>query len=163
MEDIKSTFAQCKKEQRPALVTYVTAGFPTPADTVDILLGMESGGAGKLFYYVVIISCSATADIIELGLPFSDPIADGPTIQKANTQALKNGVTITTTLGIVREARIKGLKVPLLFMGYYNPLLSYGEDKILRDAKDAGVNGFIVVDLPPEEAVAFRNYCTRGG
>ena len=102
-------------------------------------------------------------DLIELGLPFTDPIADGPTIQKANTQALKNGVTVTSTLEIVREARRRGLHAPVLFMGYYNPLLSYGEERILKDAKEAGVNGFIVVDLPPEEAVRFRNFCTKGG
>ena len=102
-------------------------------------------------------------DLIELGLPFTDPIADGPTIQKANTQALKNGVTIATTLQIVQDARNRGLRAPVLFMGYYNPFLSYGEDRILRDAKKAGVNGFILVDLPPEEAVRFRNFCTEGG
>ena len=102
-------------------------------------------------------------DLIELGLPFTDPIADGPTIQKANTQALKNGVTVESTLATVRKARRKGLRAPVLFMGYYNPLLSYGEERILRDAKEAGVNGFIVVDLPPEEAVRFRNFCTKGG
>ena len=102
-------------------------------------------------------------DLIELGLPFTDPIADGPTIQKANTQALKNGVTVTSTLDIVRNARKRGLKVPVLLMGYYNPLLSYGEERILKDSREAGVNGFIVVDLPPEEAVRFRNFCTKGG
>ncbi|KAL8736509.1 MAG: hypothetical protein Q9166_000301 [cf. Caloplaca sp. 2 TL-2023] len=147
MEAIKTTFAQCKEEQRSALVTYVTAGYPTAEETVDIMLGMEAGGA----------------DLIELGLPFTDPIADGPTIQKANTQALKNGVTVTSTLDMVRSARRKGLRAPVLFMGYYNPLLSYGEAKILKDAKEAGVNGFIVVDLPPEEAVRFRDFCTKGG
>ncbi|MCJ1350036.1 MAG: tryptophan synthetase [Icmadophila ericetorum] len=147
MEGIKKTFAKCKKEGRSALVTYVTAGYPTQQETVDILLGMEAGGA----------------DLIELGLPFTDPIADGPTIQKSNTQALKNGVTIESTLEVVREARQKGLQVPVLFMGYYNPILSYGEGRLLKDAKAAGVNGFIVVDLPPEEAVRFRNFCTKGG
>ena len=104
-----------------------------------------------------------TPDLIELGLPFTDPIADGPTIQKSNTQALKNGITVESTLETVRKARRRGLKAPVLFMGYYNPLLSYGEERILRDAKEAGVNGFIVVDLPPEEAVRFRNFCTKGG
>jgi tryptophan synthase len=102
-------------------------------------------------------------DLIELGLPFTDPIADGPTIQKSNTQALKNGVTVESTLETVRDARRRGLKVPVLFMGYYNPILSYGEERVLKDAKEAGVNGFIVVDLPPEEAVRFRNFCTKGG
>ena len=78
-------------------------------------------------------------------------------------QALKNGVTVSSTLEMVRQARKKGLKVPVLFMGYYNPILSYGEERLLKDCKEAGVNGFIVVDLPPEEAVTFRNFCTKGG
>ena len=147
MEAIKKTFAQCKAESRAALVTYFTAGFPTVNETVDILLGLEAGGA----------------DIIELGLPFTDPIADGPTIQKSNTQALANGVTVTSTLETVLKARRKGLKVPVLFMGYYNPILSYGEEELLKDAKSAGVNGFIIVDLPPEEAVRFRNHCRKQG
>ncbi|KAF8847048.1 tryptophan synthase-like protein [Acephala macrosclerotiorum] len=147
MEGLKNTFAQCKKENRPALVTYFTAGYPTPEETVDVMLGMEAGGA----------------DVIELGLPFTDPIADGPTIQKANTQALKNGVTVTSVLQMVRDARKKGLKVPVLFMGYYNPILSYGEERLLNDCREAGVNGFIIVDLPPEEAVSFRKFCTKGG
>jgi len=103
------------------------------------------------------------ADIIELGMPFTDPIADGPTIQKANTQALKNGVTVTSTLQMVRDARKKGLKAPVMLMGYYNPLLAYGEEKMLDDAKEAGVNGFIMVDLPPEEAVSFKRLCTKAG
>merc|ERR1711977_274135 len=147
MEGLKNKFAECKAEGRPALVTYVTAGYPTPAETVDVMLGMEAGGS----------------DVIELGIPFTDPIADGVTIQKANTQALKNGVSVTSVLQMVRDARKKGLTVPVLFMGYYNPMLSYGEEKLLKDCREAGVNGFIVVDLPPEEAVTFRNFCTRGG
>jgi tryptophan synthase len=104
-----------------------------------------------------------SADIIELGMPFTDPIADGPTIQKSNTQALKNGVTTTTTLQMVRDARKRGLKAPVMLMGYYNPILSYGEEKIMTDAKEAGADGFIVVDLPPEEAVKFRNWCKNAG
>jgi len=103
------------------------------------------------------------ADLIELGMPFTDPIADGPTIQRSNTQALKNGVNVTKCLQMVSEARAKGLKAPVLLMGYYNPLLSYGEEKMLKDAKAAGVNGFIMVDLPPEEAIKFRNHCTEAG
>ncbi|GAM84601.1 hypothetical protein ANO11243_025970 [Dothideomycetidae sp. 11243] len=147
MDGIKRTFSQCKAEKRSALVTYVTAGYPTAQETPDILVAMERGGA----------------DLIELGMPFTDPIADGPTIQKANTQALKNGVTVTGCLQMVRDARKKGLKAPVLLMGYYNPLLSYGEERMLQDAKEAGVNGFIMVDLPPEEAVRFRNLCTKAG
>jgi tryptophan synthase len=102
-------------------------------------------------------------DIIELGIPFTDPVADGPTIQKANTKALENGVTISTAFDLVREARRRGLKVPLLFMGYYNPMMRYGEERLLQQCKEVGVNGFIMVDLPPEEAVRFRNMCTGAG
>ncbi|KAI9690853.1 MAG: tryptophan synthetase [Bathelium mastoideum] len=144
---IKDTFARCKQEQRSALVTYVTAGYPTVDATRDIMLGMQNGGA----------------DIIELGMPFTDPIADGPTIQKSNTQALKNGVNTESCLQMVRDARKKGLKVPVLLMGYYNPLLSYGEERMLKDAREAGANGFIMVDLPPEEAIKFRSFCNKAG
>ena len=112
---------------------------------------------------MILDDISRLTDIIELGLPFTDPIADGPTIQKSNNVALKNGVTVASTLHTVREARKRGLKIPILFMGYYNPLLRYGEENMLRDAKEAGVNGFIMVDLPPEEAVRFRNHCTKAG
>lgn len=103
------------------------------------------------------------ADIIELGIPFTDPIADGPTIQRANTKALENGVTLTTVLELVRTARSRGLKTPLLLMGYYNPVLRYGDERLLNDCKEAGVNGFIMVDLPPEEAVRFRDLCASNG
>ncbi|KAI1078593.1 tryptophan synthetase [Whalleya microplaca] len=147
MEHLKQTFKRCKAENRAAFVTYVTAGYPKPEEGADIMLGMQKGGA----------------DVIELGVPFTDPIADGPTIQTSNTAALANGVTIQSTLGMLREARSKGLTVPVLLMGYYNPLLSYGEDSLLTDCKAAGVNGFIVCDLPPEEAVSFRKLCTKGG
>ena len=147
MDGIKKAFGRAKSEGRPALVTYTTAGYPTIKETADVLLSMEAGGA----------------DIIELGTPFTDPIADGPTIQTANTQALENGTTTTTCLNIVKEARSKGLQAPVLLMGYYNPLLAYGEERMLQDAKAAGVNGFIMVDLPPEEAVRFRQHCTTYG
>ncbi|KAF5862011.1 tryptophan synthetase [Aspergillus alliaceus] len=146
-EGIKQTFARCKAESRPAFVTFVTAGYPTVEESVDVILGLEAGGA----------------DIIELGVPFTDPFADGPTIQSANNKALANNVTIDTTLGLVSEARKRGLRAPVLLMGYYNPLLSYGEERLLEDCREAGVNGFIVVDLPPHEAVKFRNYCAKGG
>ncbi|OJJ01614.1 hypothetical protein ASPVEDRAFT_129517 [Aspergillus versicolor CBS 583.65] len=147
MEHIKNTFARVKQEKRAALVAYITAGYPTIEESVDIILGLENGGA----------------DIIELGVPFTDPIADGPTIQTANTKALENGVTVTTVLEMVRSARNRGLRAPIMLMGYYNPMLRYGEERMLRDCKDAGVNGFIMVDLPPEEAVRFRDLCTSTG
>ncbi|GAB1312595.1 anthranilate synthase / indole-3-glycerol phosphate synthase [Madurella fahalii] len=147
MEGIKQTFQRCQSQNRAALVTYVTAGFPNPDLTPNVLLAMEKGGA----------------DIIELGVPFTDPIADGPTIQNANTVALEHGVTIQSTLQMVHDARKRGLRAPILLMGYYNPLLSYGEERLMQDCKEAGVNGFIIVDLPPEEAVSFRRFCSRGG
>jgi tryptophan synthase len=78
-------------------------------------------------------------------------------------QALKNGITVASTLEMVRTARKRGLRAPVLFMGYYNPMLSYGEERLLKDCREAGVNGFIVVDLPPEEAVTFRNWCSKEG
>ncbi|KAF3800693.1 Tryptophan synthase [Colletotrichum gloeosporioides] len=147
MEGLRQTFQRCKAQGRSALVTYVTAGYPTPQDTPGVLLAMEKGGA----------------DVIELGAPFTDPIADGPTIQTSNTVALQHGVTIESTLQMVKDARSQGLKAPVMLMGYYNPLLSYGEERLLNDCKSAGVNGFIVVDLPPEEAISFRKLCTKGG
>ena len=147
MENIKKSFTRCAAEKRPALVTYVTAGFPTQEATVDILLGLQRGHA----------------DVIELGIPYSDPIADGETITKASMTALSNGVTIESTLQTVKDARSQGLQIPVLFMGYYNPMLSYGEQRLLNDAKKAGVDGFIIVDLPPEEAVRLRDYCTKAG
>ncbi|KAJ3567949.1 hypothetical protein NP233_g6028 [Leucocoprinus birnbaumii] len=145
MEALKKVFADRKAEGSSALVTFVTAGYPTKDDTPSILLAMQAGGA----------------DVIELGVPFSDPIADGPTIQKTNTIALKNNIDYTTVLGQLKEARSKGLTAPVLLMGYYNPLLAYGEDKAIQDAATAGANGFIMVDLPPEEAIAFREKCAK--
>lgn len=151
MDGLKKKFAQCKRESRAAFITYVTAGFPKPEETVDILLALEAGGT----------------DIIELGLVFTDPYADGPTIQRANTIALQNGVTFSSTLKMVKSAREKGLKVPVVFMGYWNVLLSYmdkhGGTKLISDCGEAGVNGFIIVDLPPEEATSFRNFASQGG
>lgn len=128
-------------------MTFVTAGFPTPGSTVDIIKGMEAGGV----------------DVIELGIPFTDPIGDGTVIQTSNTIALENGVTLSQTIDMVRQARNAGVKAPIVLMGYINPILMYGEEKFIKDAKDAGANGFIVVDFPPEEAIKFREFCTALG
>ncbi|KAI2849947.1 hypothetical protein CBS11350_1860 [Aspergillus niger] len=147
MEHIKQSFAKAKLQNRAALGAYVTAGYPTVEETPDILLSLESSGA----------------DMIELGMPFSDPIADGPIIQEANMIALANGVTITGVLDMVREARQRGLKIPVLLMGYYNPVIRYGEEKLLHDCKQAGVHGFVLVDLPIEEAVRFRRLSATHG
>lgn len=111
------------------------------------MLGMEKGGA----------------DIIELGMPYTDPLADGPTVQHANLVALQNGVTLEDTIDMVKKARDAGLTIPVVLMGYYNPILVYGEEKLVEDAKKAGANGFIIVDLPPEEAIDFRSTCTNKG
>lgn len=128
-------------------MTFVTAGFPTIADTPAILKGLQDGGA----------------DIIELGIPFTDPVADGPTIQYSNNIALDNKVTTAKTIELVVEARKAGVTVPIILMGYYNPVMQYGDEKLVRDAKAAGANGFILVDLPPEEATQFRAICIEQG
>lgn len=99
--------------------------------------------------------------MIELGMPFSDPIADGPVIQEANVIALANGVTVSEVLEMVREARRRGLRIPVLLMGYYNPVLRYREEKLLHDYKQVGVHGFVLADLPIKEAVRFRRLCVR--
>ncbi|EAZ62995.1 tryptophan synthetase [Scheffersomyces stipitis CBS 6054] len=144
---LKETFARCKKEGRNALVNFITAGYPTIEDTVPILKSMQDAGV----------------DIIELGIPFSDPIADGPTIQAANNVALDNGITVPKCLDLVKQAREQGVTVPIILMGYYNPILKYGEIKLIEDSARVGANGFIVVDLPPEEAIKFRSSCARYG
>ncbi|KAL7422815.1 bifunctional tryptophan synthase trp1 [Cryptotrichosporon argae] len=148
-EAIKQVFA-AKKElltDASAFVTFLTAGFPTADSTVPLMLALEAGGA----------------DIIELGVPFSDPLADGVVIQKANTLAIDNGVGYSTCLEYVRQARAQGLKAPVLFMGYWNTVLAYGEQKAVEDAKAAGANGYLIVDLTPEDALQFRNTCTSSG
>ena len=135
-ERLREAFARAKAEGRTAFIPYVTAGYPSPADTVPILLAMEAGGA----------------DVLELGVPFTDPLADGATIQHANQIAIEHGVTLKDCFTLVREARLQGLDAPVLLMGYYNPILSLGEERAAAEAAAAGIDGFIVVDLPVEEA-----------
>ncbi|RKO91714.1 tryptophan synthase beta subunit-like PLP-dependent enzyme, partial [Blyttiomyces helicus] len=135
------------KELRNAFAAAKKDGYPTENDTVDTMLALQSGGA----------------DIIELGVPFSDPIADGPTIQESSFKALQNGIDIPATLGFVTRARAQGLTVPVVLMGYFNPFLIYGDRQLMQDCVDVGVSGFIVVDLPPEEAVRFRDLCAEFG
>jgi tryptophan synthase len=130
------TFGDARREERAALVGYLTAGYPVVAETVDLLLALERGGT----------------DIIELGVPFTDPMADGATIQTCNEVSLRQGVGLPMCLKFVREARALGLTAPVVLMGYYNPFYAYGLSKFASDAADAGVDGLIVVDLPPEEA-----------
>jgi tryptophan synthase alpha chain len=128
-------FAQLKTQTRAALVTFVTAGDPDYQSSLKIVLGLPKAGA----------------DIIELGMPFTDPMADGPAIQAAGLRALKAGQTMVKTLDLVRAFREDDGETPIVLMGYYNPIYAYGVERFLRDAKQAGVDGLIVVDLPPEE------------
>lgn len=144
---LRAQFAKAKAEARPALVTFLTAGYPEVSATVPLLEAFQASGV----------------DVIELGFPFSDPVADGPTIQQANIKALENGVTVQKTLDLVAEARSKGVTIPIVLMGYYNPVIAYGEAEFVKAAAKAGVNGFIVVDLPPEAAGLFRKECSALG
>ncbi|MGL4397544.1 MAG: tryptophan synthase subunit alpha [Hyphomicrobium sp.] len=131
---IDTRFAELKKAGRPALVTFVMAGDPDYETSKAILLGLSGAGA----------------DVIELGMPFSDPMADGPAIQASGLRALKGGQTLAKTLALAAEFRAKDPNTPLVLMGYYNPIYVYGNARFLKDAKAAGVDGLIVVDVPPE-------------
>ena len=131
---IDARFAELKKQGRAAFVTFLMAGDPDPATSLAIIKALPKAGA----------------DIIEIGMPFTDPMADGPAIQAAGLRALKAGMTLKKTLAMVREFRDGDAATPLVLMGYYNPIYIYGVDKFLADAKSAGVDGLIVVDLPPE-------------
>ena len=132
---IDARFAQLKKEGRSAFVAFLTAGDPDPQTSLAIIKALPKAGA----------------DIIEIGMPFSDPMADGPSIQAAGLRALKAGMTLKKTLELVRAFRADDATTPLVLMGYYNPIYIYGVEKFLTDAKSAGVDGLIIVDLPPEE------------
>lgn len=140
---VADAFAKAKAAGRPCFIPYITGGYPTPACTVPALLCMQENGA----------------DIIEIGIPFSDPIADGGTIQAANQCALDQGVSLEDCIGFVRDARAKGLTVPVILMGYFNPFLQYGEEKLVGACADVGIHGFIIPDLPPAEALVFRGHC----
>jgi tryptophan synthase alpha chain len=132
---IEARFAELKKQGRSAFVTFLMAGDPDPSTSLAIIKAMPTAGA----------------DIIEVGMPFTDPMADGPSIQAAGLRALKAGMTLKKTLEMVRAFRKDDVVTPLVLMGYYNPIYIYGVDTFLIDAKSAGVDGLIIVDLPPEE------------
>jgi tryptophan synthase alpha chain len=131
---IDTTFAKLKAENRPALVTYFMGGDPNYEASLEIMKALPKAGA----------------DVIELGMPFSDPMADGPAIQMAGMRALKNGQTLAKTLQLAREFRVDDNLTPIVMMGYYNPIFIYGVERFLVDAKASGIDGLIVVDLPPE-------------
>ena len=132
---IEKRFAALKAEGRGALITFVTAGDPDQKTAREIVLGLPAAGA----------------DIIELGMPFSDPMADGPSVQASSLRALKAGATLANTLELVSAFRAEDQSTPIILMGYYNPIYIYGVDAFLTDAKAAGIDGLIIVDLPPEE------------
>ena len=132
---IDSKFAALKKQKRAALVTFITAGDPDYKTSLKIIAGLPKAGA----------------DVIEFGMPFTDPMADGPAIQAGGLRALKNGQTLKKTLQLVTEFRQGDDTTPVVLMGYYNPIYVYGVPKFLIDAKKAGADGLIIVDLPPEE------------
>ncbi|WP_377508017.1 tryptophan synthase subunit alpha [Octadecabacter sp. R77987] len=135
MTRIDDTFARLRKDGRKAFVAYVMAGDPDYDTSLEIVRGLPDAGV----------------DIIELGLPFTDPMADGPTIQLAGQRALEAGQTLEKTLQIARELRKENDTTPIVLMGYYNPIYSRGVDRFLKDAVEAGIDGLIIVDLPPEE------------
>lgn len=132
---IDSRFADLKRQGRAALVTFLTAGDPDTETSLAILKALPDAGA----------------DVIEVGMPFTDPMADGPAIQASSQRALKAGQSMIKTLAMIREFRAADQTTPIVLMGYYNPIYIYGVDRFLADAKAAGIDGLIVVDLPPEE------------
>ena len=144
---IAAAFARAKVENRAALMPFVTLGWPELGDTERLVPALIEGGG----------------DMIEIGLPFSDPIADGPTIQKTNQKALANGVTPAYGLEVARRLRASGVEAPLLFMGYYNPVFSYGLQEFTAACADAGIDGLIIPDLPPEESDPLLDACRTNG
>jgi tryptophan synthase alpha chain len=144
---IEETFARLKSEGRTGFVAFLTVGYPDVESTLRLVPALIEGGA----------------DIIELGVPFSDPLAEGPTIQASSFHALQRGVTTTTCLETVRKLRKGGVEAPLILMGYYNPILAYGIEAFARDAVAAGADGVIAVDLPAEESGPLREACLAHG
>jgi tryptophan synthase alpha chain len=136
---IAAAFAACKAQGRAAFIPFVTGGYPTMARTEELLYALAEGGA----------------DLIEIGIPFSDPLADGATVQHTSQVALEQGTTLADCFALVQRVRAGGLSAPIVFMGYANPFYQYGLDRLARDAADIGVDGFIVPDLAIEESDEF--------
>jgi tryptophan synthase alpha chain len=139
MSRIQGRFEALAKAKRKALIPYITAGDPHPSLTVPLMRGLVEAGS----------------DILELGVPFSDPMADGPVIQRSGERALKHGVGLKDVLGMVREFRKSDAATPIVLMGYANPVEAMGAEKFAAAAKDAGIDGVIVVDYPPQECLEF--------
>lgn len=147
MSRIQITFQRLSGEGRKALIPFITAGFPEPGRTVPLMQALVAGGA----------------DIIELGVPFSDPMADGPTVQRASEVALSYGVSLHIVLGMVREFRKRDDRTPVVLMGYANPIEAYGIDAFSGDARSAGVDGVLIVDYPPQECGEFTQSLKAAG
>jgi len=147
MSRIKTTFDKLQAQGRKALIPFITAGDPEPGQTLPLMQALVAGGA----------------DIIELGVPFSDPMADGPTIQRASERALTYGTSLRIVLGMVREFRKHDAATPVVLMGYANPVEAYGAEAFARDAAAAGVDGALIVDYPPEECAEFAAMLKAAG
>ncbi|MBV8658932.1 MAG: tryptophan synthase subunit alpha [Burkholderiales bacterium] len=147
MSRIQATFQRLQAQNKQALIPFITAGDPHPAATVGLMHALVAGGA----------------DIVELGVPFSDPMADGPVIQKASERALAHGVSLTSVLEMVREFRRKDADTPIVLMGYANPVEAMGYERFASAAAEAGVDGALTVDLPPEEAGALAEVLKANG
>ena len=146
MSRIGEKFKEIQAKKGKAFIPYIMAGYPSMKRTMELVKILEDCGA----------------DMIELGVPFSDPLADGPTIQKAAQSALDSGITLSKVIELVRELR-KSTQIPLILMTYYNPVFKYGEERFINDARNAGVDGMIVPDLPPEEAGDLISYSRKKG
>ncbi|MCY4582606.1 MAG: tryptophan synthase subunit alpha [Chloroflexi bacterium] len=147
LDRLDSALARARNEGRTAVAPYVTIGFPSIEDTLAIVPAIEQAGA----------------DAIELGVPYSDPLADGPVIQAASYRALTGGVDTHACIEAVRDLRAAGVSLPLIFMGYYNPILRYGIPEYAADCADAGVDALIIPDLPPDEAGELREAVEERG
>jgi tryptophan synthase alpha chain len=147
IERIANAFQRAKDEGRAALMPYMTLGYPTPETSLDVVKAIASAGV----------------DLIELGVPFSDPLADGPTIQHSTQVALAQGMTSVRCLEMVTTLRNQGITQPFLLMGYINPILAYGPERYLTAVEAAGADGLIIPDLPPEEAADIESACRQHG
>ena len=146
MGRIEGKFSYLREKGERALIAYLTAGDPSLAHTKEIILGLDAAGA----------------DVLEIGVPFSDPTADGPIIQAASRRALQNGATLSAILDMIGSLR-KVSEIPIILFGYYNPIFIYGNERFARRAKEVGVDGILVIDLPPEESAELRRYTDRWG
>jgi tryptophan synthase alpha subunit len=147
MSRIPATMQRLRSEGRTGFIPFVTAGYPRADVTADLVIALIEGGA----------------DIVEIGIPFSDPLADGVTVQRAGFSALAGGMTPSGCIDVIRQVRARGVETPLLLMGYYNSVLAGGQDEFCRQVAAAGGDGLIVVDLPPEEANDLHQACVANG